>query len=36
MNKEYENENILSIFLFWSKVDDWIYTSNVSILGIVK
>ena len=28
-NKGYENENILSVFLFRSKVDDSIYTSNV-------
>ena len=29
MNKRYENENILYYFLFWSKVENQKYTSNV-------
>jgi len=37
MNKGYENENILSLFLYIDKkTKKWIYTDNVPILGIVK
>jgi len=34
-NKIYENENVLSDFLL-KKVKKWIYTSNISILSLVK
>jgi len=36
MNKKYENENSLYIFLLKTKTQDSIYTSSVRILGIVN
>ena len=37
MNKRHENEYMLSVFLCVSfKIKNWIYTSTVPILDIVK
>ena len=37
MNKIYENENILSVFLYFDKkTKGWIYTNKVPILDIAK
>jgi len=37
MNKnKYENEKTLSMFLLRTKVNGWIYTNSVPILGLAK